>query len=98
MVNQALKKHQILTMKKVEEKKAATAAHRELASQALPDDQMNIDSGQEVFFYPFIFISLDCPRAGLENLGPALPSRAKGQMAGKGQSRAGPGPALALKV
>ena len=57
-VNQALKKHWILTMKKVEEKKVATAAHRELASQAsqaLPDDQMNVDRGREVFFYPFIF-------------------------------------------
>ena len=41
-VDTALKKHKIVTAKKAEEKKAAIAAQRELASQAsqiLPDDQ-----------------------------------------------------------
>jgi hypothetical protein len=50
-VENALKKHRILTTKKFEEKKAAIAAQRELAAQAaqvMPDDQMNIDSDQKV--------------------------------------------------
>jgi hypothetical protein len=51
-VDQALKKHKILTAKKSEEKKAAIAAHRELAahaSQVLADDQdMDVDSDHEV--------------------------------------------------
>ena len=53
-VDTALKKHKILTAKKVEDKKAAIAAHRELvaqASQVLPlaDQDMEIvTSDQEV--------------------------------------------------
>lgn len=57
-VDKALKKHKTLTARKAEEKKAAVAAHRELAeqaSQALPEDQMDVDSDRDSEVFIFIF-------------------------------------------